>query len=192
MKKVAITGANGLIGNVLRQGLKEEYHLTLLDKNPEILKRINGYRLDLSREYFKFSRVVSEHDLIVHLAWNTQLENIGSEKIDLNNSLMFYYVFSAAVQRKIPRVVMASSVHADDFSDWRDGLLSPDRNPTPDSPYGSSKIFMEALGRYYAKKSGLEVVCLRFGAVLRDEKNRSEERGYEKIWLSHRDCVDLV
>lgn len=102
---------------------------------------------------------------------------------------MTYNVYKAAIKTRVPRVIMASSVHADNFYNWKGPeLLSPYRIPIPDSPYGANKVFMESLGRYYATK-GLEVVCIRFGGV----QGKPPLDDYEKlVWLSHRDCTELL
>ncbi len=78
----------------------------------------------------------------------------------------------------------------------------------PDSLYGVSKIFGEALGRFYADSHGLRVICLRIGSVRCDDDPRSPdiagsaswldittEQVHERLratWLSKRDCVQLV
>lgn len=178
-KRIAITGANGTIGSVLRKGLKE-CEITLLDLPDTDV-----------RDYERLLEIFPEHDVIVHLAWDTQIENFRSGKIDPDNALMTYNVYRAAIGSKVRRVIMASSVHADDFYNWKGPkLLSPERMPEPDSPYGADKVFMEALGKYYSKK-GLEVVCIRFGGV--NAENRPLGEHYENaVWLSHEDCVELI
>jgi nucleoside-diphosphate-sugar epimerase len=79
--------------------------------------------------------------------------------------------------------------------------------PRPDSLYGVSKLFGEALGRYHVERNGLECVCLRIGTVLAgadpaDGGDGSDgpwagmeparQRRLRATWLSHRDCADLV
>ena len=39
----------------------------------------------------------------------------------------------------------------------------------PDSLYGVSKVFGEALGRYYSERYGMRVICVRIGSVLQDD-----------------------
>ena len=39
----------------------------------------------------------------------------------------------------------------------------------PDSEYGVSKVFGEAIARYYCNRWGVEAICLRIGAVLKDD-----------------------
>lgn len=178
MKKIAITGAKGTIGTVLRKGLTD-YKITSLDL-PES---------DV-RDYEKLLKILPNHDVIIHLAWDTKTENFLSGKINPDNIRMTYNVYEAAKESGVSRVIMASSVHADKPPNWRElDMLSPNRVPMPDSPYGASKNFMESLGRYYATK-GLEVVCIRFGGI---GSKPSPYDYYEKgIWLSHKDCVGLV
>ncbi len=88
---------------------------------------------------------------------------------------------------------MFSSIHADDYTSWKGPILMNSYSlPTPDSPYGAVKVYMESLGRFYANK-GVEVVCIRLGGVNADDKKHLEdEPGYEKVYLSHRDLTDLI
>lgn len=102
-------------------------------------------------------------------------------------------MYKAAVEARVRRVVMASSVHADRFTDRQvDGLLSPYSLPLPDSPYGAGKVMMEALGRYYADAKDLEVVCVRFGGVNPANVAPDNPDSERQVWLSHRDCTSLV
>jgi len=180
MKKVVITGAKGTIGTVLMNGLKGYYGITSADL-PETD----------ARDYGRLLEIFPGHDDIIHLAWN--LEDFRTGKAHPDNSIMFRNVYRAAVEAKVPRIIMASSVHADEYYRWKGpGMLKPDKVPVPDSPYGADKVFMESLGRYYAKNHGLEVVCTRFGGVRPDDRIDTSEEGYEKVWLSHRDCVELI
>src|SRR5207237_1243478 len=60
--------------------------------------------------------------------------------------------------------------------------------PRPDSRYGVSKAFGEALGSLYADKYGMEVVCMRIGNV----NPRPMDKRRLSIWLSPRDLAQLV
>ncbi len=61
----------------------------------------------------------------------------------------------------------------------------------PDSDYGSSKIFGEAVARQYFELCGIKSICLRLGGVLRSDDPTRDERDM-KTWLSHRDSIQLV
>lgn len=70
-------------------------------------------------------------------------------------------------------------------------LMSPERTPLPDSPYGQSKYDMETLGRNIAARRELEVVCVRFGGINAANKP-PKEPVRRRRWLSNEDCVSLV
>ena len=65
------------------------------------------------------------------------------------------------------------------------GVTEPER---PDSRYGVSKAFGEALGRMYADKYGLEVACLRIGSF----RAKPQDARQLATWISHRDMVALT
>ena len=175
--KIAITGSGGIIGKVLVNGLTE-YEVTPLDLPEHDI-----------RDYDKLRKLIGGHDIVIHLAWNTKTENIHSQEPDPDNTLMFSNVYRAALEAKVSRVIMASSVHTDNYKLAKPRKkLIPYTLPSPTTPYGAHKVFMESLGRYYANKN-LEVICLRFGNVNRKNKPLKEDR---TVWLSHHDCIELV
>lgn len=178
--KVLISGSGGRIGQLLVRGLAHQ--VTEFD-----LPECDARSLD------RFAEAATGHDALVHLAWNTESENAYNGAIDADNVLMAFNAYRAAQRSGVRRVVMASSVHADRVSGPSEGLLVASCVPTPDSPYGASKVFVEALGRHFADR-GLEVVAVRFGGVDRHASVRDfPDRGPPNPeWLSHADCVALV
>jgi nucleoside-diphosphate-sugar epimerase len=75
----------------------------------------------------------------------------------------------------------------------------------PDSLYGVSKAYGEALGRMYMERYGLGVFCLRIGAVranddptaptpnpLIDLDADGQRNRLRAVWLSRRDCAELI
>jgi nucleoside-diphosphate-sugar epimerase len=178
MKRIIITGGNGTIGTILRNGL-QEVAVTSADLPDHDLRQLNS-----------LTELFPGHDAIIHLAWSSERENYRTEEIDTENIEMAFNVLRAATQSGVPRVIIASSTQADDYRVGRDeNLLSPYRLPTPKSPYGASKAMIEALGRYYAQK-GLEVICIRFGGIR--AVNRPRDPDTAKRFLTHKDCCSLV
>lgn len=91
---------------------------------------------------------------------------------------------------EVKRVIMASSVCVNDFFNWKGpGLLRTDTITTPFRPYGASKGWVEATGRYFADYHDLEVVCIRFGAI---RSNNIPPEDQKHIFLSHGDCLSAV
>jgi uronate dehydrogenase len=60
--------------------------------------------------------------------------------------------------------------------------------PRPDSRYGVSKAYGEALGRFYADKYGLRVLNIRIGNF----GDKPLDRRRLSIWVSPRDLVQLI
>lgn len=179
MKKIAITGSEGVIGQILQKGLSLEYDIEQIDR---LLGR------DVCN-YQTLVALISRSLAVIHLAWDTQTENWQSPKANPVNRLIWENVYRGVKETGVPKLIMASSVWADDWQHWKGpGLMDPYQEPSPQNAYGKSKVMMEKLGRDYAAL-GLMVICLRFGSVTEnDQPFRSEPH----IFLSHRDCVSLV
>src|SRR3989344_5731951 len=112
MKKILLTGHKGKFGRVILQKL-QGYVITAVDLPETDLTTYEGLP-----ELFK------GHDIILHFAWNSVTESWKSVAIDPNNVLLTTNIYRAAVEAKVPRVLMASSVHADNFFYWKGpGLL---------------------------------------------------------------------
>lgn len=186
MKRVLITGAGGQVGTVLRQGLCSEYHLRLMD-------RIPISRLGASEEFVKsdlsdlniLQEAMVNIDGIVHLA-AVSVED-SWEKILPNNIIGTLNLFEAARRASVKRILFASSNHVVGFY-RRDQVIGTDVTVRPDSRYGVSKAFGEALASLYADKYGLEIYCIRIGNVAEQPTDMRRLA----IWISPRDLVQLV
>ena len=83
-------------------------------------------------------------------------------------------------------------------------ILGTDLPPRPDSLYAVSKVFGEALGRYYSDTFGMQVACIRIGAVTEADsplphrsiflwkRDAVAEKRMTAKWLSHRDLAALI
>ena len=178
--KVFLTGAAGVIGKIIRSQLPQHEFLSFDLPNRD------------ARQYEPVLTAIAECDAAIHLAWDTEGENWNTGKINPDNALMTFNVYAAALASGVKRVIMASSVHANDYGHWKGpDLMDPYTLPTPDSPYGASKVFMEALGRYFSKQE-LEIVCIRFMGLNADNKPSIDDPDGTKKWFSHEDCGDLI
>ena len=126
-------------------------------------------------------------DCVVHLA-GMPVEAAWEKVLPLNIEGC-YNVFEAARRAGVKRIIFASSNHAVGFH-RRERFIDTNVVPRPDTRYGVSKVFGEALGRLYADKYGLSVACLRIGSFLTPD--RPTEARQLLTWISHRDMVQLV
>jgi uronate dehydrogenase len=124
-------------------------------------------------------------DAVVHLA--AVATEAPFEEILRTNIEGTFHVFDAARQAGVGRVVYASSNHAVGYAP-RSTLATADIPPRPDTYYGVSKVFGEALGRLMVDRYGLEVVCLRIGSWKQYPTSVREL----STWISPADGVRLL
>ena len=187
MKRLLITGAGGEIGRTLRAGLYGHYPaLRLLDIKPQGAGRTGEELQTVDITALDAARAALENvDCVVHLA-GVPRENTWKAILP-NNIVGSYNVFEAARLNRVKRVIFASSNHAVGY--YRiSQKIGVDVPPRPDSRYGVSKVFGEALGRMYADKYGLSVACLRIGSF----RERPQDARQLSTWISPRDTVQLV
>jgi len=187
MKRVLLTGAAGDIGARLRRLLKPIYpELRLSDiKVPADLRPDEPFVAADLADLDQVEKAVAGTDGIIHLGgfsvegpWETILQ---ANIIGCRN------LFEAARRHGVKRVVFASSNHAVGFYP-RHHRIGTDASVRPDSRYGVSKAFGEALGALYADKHGLRVLCLRIGNV----GDKPVDRRRLSIWLKPEDLVQLI
>ncbi len=187
LERVLVTGAAGRIGSAVREGLRgvvPVLRLTdvrALDPAGEGEEVVQG---DLS-DFDAVLEMARDVDAVVHLGAIPD-EDTFARLVDAN-VVPTYHVFEAARRRGARRVVFASTNHVTGFYP-ESQRIGPEDPVRPDSLYGVTKAFGEALGRMYADKFGLEVVCLRIGAF----GERPADANSARMWLSPRDGVQLV
>jgi uronate dehydrogenase len=185
MKTVLITGATGDVGTHLRRELAGKYRLRLSDRRPlKPAKNEQFMKADISK-MADVLRITKGVDAIVHLG-GYSVEGPW-EGILQANIIGCYHVFEAARRNGVKRIVFPTSNHAVGFY-RRDQTIDHRVYPKPDSRYGVSKVFGEALGSLYADKYGMEMFMMRIGNV----NPRPLDKRRLAIWLSPRDLAQLV
>jgi uronate dehydrogenase len=186
-RKIVFTGASGGIGTMIRPLLAQAYPgLVLSDKvEPANLVPSETFvAADLTKPD-EVAAAVKGADSVIHLGgfsvegpWETILQA---------NIIGCYNLFEAARQAGVKRVVFASSNHAVGFY-RRKRKIGTDLTVRPDSRYGVSKAFGEALGALYSDKHGMAVTCLRIGNV----GPRPLDVRRLAIWISPEDITQLI
>ncbi len=209
-RRVLVTGAEGVIGTAVREHLQGRYELTSLTLTEQEFPSHVADISDLAAIRPAFEGV----DAVVHLAASAGLETPWDDVLR-NNVVGTYNVFEAARLAGVSRVVFASSNHVIGMFelDGAPALYDPGDERSydhtaeirPDSLYGVSKAYGEALGRMYMERYGLRVFCLRIGAVrahddptspsvnpLIDLDAEGRRNRLRAVWLSRRDCGELI
>lgn len=183
---VALTGAAGQIGSVLRANLRDRVGrlrlIDLVELRPEAPSE-EVIVADL-RNVAATTAALAGVQQVIHLA--AIADEAPFPELLETNMLATFHVFEAARRQQVRRMVFASSNHATGFYPTSQPVAA-DMPVRPDSLYGVSKVFGESLGRLYADKHNLEVVCIRIGSF----RVRPTQLRHLSTWLSHRDAINL-
>ncbi|PCR90016.1 NAD-dependent epimerase/dehydratase family protein [Natrinema ejinorense] len=207
MTRIAITGAAGNVGREAIDAFPDDHELTLFSHHatPDLETEL----LEITdRE--AFADALEGQDVLIHLAANPSPRAEWNEVRGPNVDGV-YNALEAAAENDLERVIFASSNHAVNMKNTVSGIrpestvgspeiVRPEDPTDPDTYYGVTKVFGEAMGSYYAKRHGFEVVNLRIGWLLTREELRREcrnrdgagERYARAMWLSPGDCRRLL
>jgi nucleoside-diphosphate-sugar epimerase len=189
-KLILITGATGDIGSALRPRLRDDYRLRLQYRTRPVSDLAPGEEAvhgDIE-DFAQVQSMVQGVDAVVHLAGERRVE-ASWEQVHAANIVGTRNVFEAARLAGVPRVVFASTNHVMGMYDRdRSWPIHPDQPVRPDSHYGASKAYGEALARYYADAFDMAMVCLRIGWFL----ERPFDETSMQMWISPRDMAHLV
>ena len=186
MKTILMTGAAGRIGTFLRPELAGKYRLRLSDIKPvrDLQPGETFMRADITKlsDMLKVSKGV---DAVVH--FGGQSGEHDWDHILSANIVGFHNTLEAARRNGVKRFLVATSNHAVGF--YRcDQIIDHRAYPKPDSRYGVSKVFNEALASLYADRYGMQMFCMRIGNV----NHAPIDRRRLAIWISARDMAQLV
>jgi uronate dehydrogenase len=189
MTKVALSGAGGNMGRILRVGLqKRGIDLRSAGGRSPLVPLHEGEDImygDL-RDPVVVDRLLNEVDVLIHLA-GTSVEKPLPEIIE-NNLVGLYQVYEGARRNKVRRVIFASSNHAFGMHSVRD-KLKLDAPFRPDGFYGLSKVWGEAMARMYWDKHGIEGISVRIGTAF---SRPPQEFRHLSTWFGDEDLMQLM
>jgi uronate dehydrogenase len=189
-ERILITGAAGVIGRSIVPLLREDFALRLLDK-----RRMRGEGDDeiVRADIRRFKSLVGTCrgvSAVLHLAAIPREGHVDA--LMSTNAAGTYNVFEAANQAGVRKVVFASTVQtARGYSP--ETVVAPDMPVRPVTMYACTKVFGEALARFYADQRGMSMICLRIGWFdPYDGRSLQSQPEMLRSWCSPRDLAQLV
>lgn len=178
---VLITGGSGRVANLMVHQLRALYRIRRADRVPpgpgsdladdEILSG------DINDSGF-LDEALAGVDAVIHLAANPS-PGATWDQLARPNVHATVGLLEAVRAHGVPRVILASSIHAAGaYRRSPEHQVSPDLPANPCCLYGATKAFAEAVGRVYARPGRLSVICLRLGYV------HATPDGAPQDWLS--------
>jgi len=176
MKKVVITGGNGLLGKVVvKHFVSEGYEVVTVDRAQSTISGVKSIIADLTNLGECYG-ILQGADAVVHLAAIPVAYSHPNEVTFQNNVMSTYNILEACSGLGIQKAVIASSESSYGIC-FSKKNLSPQYVPIdeehpqlPEDCYGLSKIVNEKTGDMFNRRTGMQVVALRIGNVITPEK----------------------
>jgi uronate dehydrogenase len=187
-QRILLTGASGALGTVLRKPVSAMAKVLRLSDIKEIKERSSHEEIvtgDLA-DADAVSRMTRDVDAVIHMGGAVGAE-LPFDEILQSNIIGFKNLYEACRKNGVKRVIWGSSNHAVGFYP-RTQRIDASATPRPDSFYGVSKVFGEAMAQYYWDKFKLESVSIRIGSCFPKPKDRR----MLTTWQSYPDFVHLV
>ena len=203
MKKVLITGMSGLIGGLLGKHLERVGGYELSALNRRSVEGVKCFQADIS-DLEAIRPAFVGQEVVVHLAAQVQDEPLDG--LVRANLIGMYNVYEAARQAGVRRVVFGSSGATSrglELEAPYDAVSSGRQEDMPETwsmvtadvirpngTYAASKVWGEALGRYYSDYQGMSVLCVRIGSVTAENRPSGVEA--RSRFTSHRDICQVL
>jgi nucleoside-diphosphate-sugar epimerase len=199
-----ITGAAGLLGTILSDGLGDRYEITGIDRDRGRARHV--HRADMARSR-SVEGLFRGADAVVDLAGLPAADTPWRD-VWRNNLPATMNALEAARRAGVRRFVFASSNHVTGMYEREppyssivggayDGLdpaatprIGPGWPIRPDGPYALGKALGEAAARWYADEFALSAICLRIGTV--NAEDRPLRPRHFATLLTHADLLRLV
>ena len=203
-RKVLVTGMSGRIGRATLKRLGDKYDFTAMNRNP--MDGIRCVTADIT-DFDSIRPHFDGQDTVVHLAAALSFNAEDVDDYMERNIRGTYNVFEAAAQAGVKRVVFASSgstiightlesplreLESGEYEKLPDKwpMLTHESTIRPNSIYGATKAWGEALASFYADYKGISVICVRFGWI--PEEDRPGATRTFAVWCSHDDASQII
>ncbi|SFP34363.1 NAD-dependent epimerase/dehydratase family protein [Tranquillimonas alkanivorans] len=186
MGDLLMTGAAGGAGSFLRPLLRECYGRVILSDRAEMTDLVEGeeFRQAELSDPQAIAAALQGVDRVIHLGG--QPVEADWDTVNASNIAGLHTFYEAARAAGVKRVVFASSNHAIGFY-GRHRRIGADDRVRPDSLYGVSKAFGEALAALYADKHGIGTLSIRIGNVAMEPADTRRL----SMWLHPEDLMQL-
>lgn len=186
---VLITGAAGLVGDILRTHWGDRHPLRLADIQPleNLAAHEEFVRTDIT-DYQQMLTACTGVDVVVHLAADPSMHAEFYDTLLPLNVIGTYNAFEAARQAGCRRIVFASSINVVLGYEGED--VKWDVPVFPQNVYGATKCWGEALARVFSDQHDLSCICVRLGSP-RFDQSGDWDPDRRNGTLSPRDCAQL-
>ena len=182
---VLVTGAAGNVGQTVWQGLRPHFTLRAFDRVPtpgDPAAQIG----DLA-DRAAVERAVAGVETIIHLGGCPRMEADFVRDLLKPNIEGLWHMLDAARLAGVKRFIFASSCNTAFGANKLTQLKTETLHVL--NPYGATKAFGEAIGRWFFDTYGMEFLAVRIGYFHSVRPDPGLREGWlRRIWLGPRDC----
>ncbi|HBP37496.1 MAG TPA: nucleoside-diphosphate-sugar epimerase [Clostridiales bacterium] len=169
MKRIAITGGSGYFGSyAIKEFIDQGYEVINIDtKSPR--ERCRTLYADLINPGEAYGALrEARPDAVINLAAIPVAYKYTDEMTIRTNILLTYNVLEAATALGVKKIALASSDSSYGVVFSRTPILPvylpiDEAHPQiPEDPYGFSKLINEETAKMFCRRTGAQIVCLRF------------------------------
>ncbi|KAF2740563.1 NAD-dependent epimerase/dehydratase-like protein [Polyplosphaeria fusca] len=197
-KRIVFTGGSGLAGQHVINKLSQHGHQILnIDLSPFPDPTIHTLKADLTDGHQTFNSLschfkvsepflepVKTPDAVIHFAGIPRPMLVPDNELFRVNTMSSYNVIESACKLGIKKIILASSVttygvtYAEGDADWASFPVTEETPTTPMDVYAMSKLCTERIAESFARRFGVDIYCLRIGAVIPEDRFDSQFQSY--------------
>jgi nucleoside-diphosphate-sugar epimerase len=189
--RILITGPGGRVGPHICPLLREKYALRLLDQKSFPLVDDDEFVQADIRETEKVREACRGVTAVVHLAAISDEDDFRSKLLPVNIDGV-YSAFEAAREAGVPKVIFTSTAQTV-LHYGKGNWVTPEMPARPWTIYACTKLFGEALARYYVDHHKMAIICVRLAWF--QNYDSPLLRGPDALpheWCSPRDFAQLL
>ncbi len=191
-ERILITGPGGRVGTHLVPLLREHFALRLLDCKPFPTQGDDEFVQADIRDFDALRQACDGVTAMLHLAAVSDEADFHTHLLPMN-VVGVHNAFEAARLAGVPKVLFASTgqtVLNYPKGEW----VTPEMPARPYTVYACTKLFGEALARYYSDIHGLSMICIRlcYFRGYDDPLLRIPGHDVQREWCSPRDLTQLI
>jgi nucleoside-diphosphate-sugar epimerase len=177
--RIAVTGANGFVGQALCPFLKEHLNAEIitLTRNPSIT---NDKLLSFSATDDSLAHSLNSVDCLIHLAARAHSHRSTLADFERDNLALSERIARLSISANIPRLIYLSSIKVNGNSTQGRPPFSADETPHPDDAYGQSKLASEQLLKSSLSASTTDLVIIR-PPLIYGQNNKGNLASLEKL-----------
>ncbi len=190
-ERILITGPGGRVGTHLVPLMREHFALRLFDTKPLRVAGDDEVIQGDIRDAEAVRRACDGMNAMIHLAAIPDEDEFYTRLLPVNLEGV-YTAFEAARQAGVKRVIFASTGQTVLYypkGEW----VTPDMPERPWTVYACTKIFGEALARFYSDKHGMSMIVIRLCYFQNYDSPLLRTKGdIQREWCSPRDLTQLL